>query len=169
MKNIKFSRLFAAFAFVAILALAGCKQNVEPEKNYYYVLPLEANDSLIADWVDSTSTHYEITQNSFDNHGTFGNSYAGDNLVVLKSSDTAGIIFIKFTRAANPDWTYTASAPDVGKWYAVSYKDLTASSIKISGAYKKNGKTACTTLKDAVKEFTVDNGYFAAYSDCTKQ
>ena len=168
MKNIKFSRLFAAFAFVAILALAGCKQNVEPEKNYYYVLPLEANDSLIADWVDSTSTHYEITQNSFDNHGSWGNSYAGNNLVVLKSSDTAGIIFIKYTRAMNSDYTYSATAPDVGKWYAISYKNLTASSIKISGAYKKNGKTACTTLKDAVKEFTVDHGYFATYTDCTK-
>ena len=169
MKNIKISRLFATMMFVAVLAFTGCTQQVEEKITYFYVLPIESGDALIADWVDNNAAHYVITQSSFDNYGSWGDSYAGNNLVVLKQSDTAGTIFIKYTRAMNPDdYSYTTTAPDVGKWYAISYKGLSASSIQIAGAYKNGGKSACATLNEAVKEFTIANGYFATYSDCTK-
>ena len=169
MKNIKISRLFAAALFVAAFTFFGCAQNEEETSTkYIYVLPIDADDALIGDWVDDTACHYEISQTAFDNHGSWGDSYAGNNLVVQKFSETSGTIFIKYTRAMNPDFSYTNTAPDVGNWYAISYKDLTDSSIQIAGAYKENGKSSCATLKEAVKEFTKGHGYFDTYSTCTK-
>ena len=69
----------------------------------------------------------------------------------------------------NADWSYSETAPDVGKWYAISYKDLGAEKISISGAYKEGGATSCETLDEAVTEFTVDNGYFGFYTSHTRQ
>ena len=162
MKNIKFSRLFAAFAFVAILALAGCKQ---PEEETPYAIE--------GTWVDSTGAKFEIThselKNTYVNNGVTCDSYAGNELTVEQTSDTSGTIFIKYTRAMNPDWTYSESAPDVGKWYAVSYKSLTDTSVEFAGAWKPNGETSCETLEDAKAEFTSDNGYYGEYTTYTRQ
>ena len=60
------------------------------------------------------------------------------------------------------------TAPDVGKWYAVSYKNLKKDSVSLSGAFKLGGKTSTETFKEAIQEFTVENGYFDYYSECTK-
>ena len=155
MKKNNFSRLFAAMIFVAVLVLSGCGKT-------------PAKASIYGDWVDSSKAHYEITKSTFKNYGENYDSYAGDNLTVDEISDTEGTIFIKYTIAANADWTYSATAPDVGKWYAISYKDLTENAVKISGAYKAGGKTACATLEEAKTEFTAANGYFDYYSECTK-
>ena len=171
MKNIKISRLFATMMFVAVLAFTGCTQQVEEKITYFYVLPIESGDALIADWVDNTAAHYVITQSSFDNYGSWGDSYAGNNLVVLKQSDTAGTIFIKYTRAMNPDYSYTTTAPDVGKWYAVSYKSLTDTSVEIAGAanYTNGGVSSCDTLEEAKEEFTIEKGYFETHDTFVKQ
>ena len=74
----------------------------------------------------------------------------------------------------HPDWDspeywyrYSATAPDVGKWYAISFKELTDKAVKISGAY--GTKFSTDTLEEAIAEFTVEKGYFASYSDCAKQ
>ena len=167
MKNIKFSRLFAAFAFVAILALAGCKQQPDEPK------------AIEGTWVNSYTdgkTYFKITGSEFDNYGesTTGTykSYAGNNVTIVESSSSAGMIYFKFTRAADANWNYVtdpAQAPDIGKWYAVSYKELNGKNVKISGAWKNGGQSSCETLEAAKAEFTVANGYFASYSDCVKQ
>ena len=192
MKNIKFSRLFAAVTFVAILVLAGCKQ---PED--------ETKGSIYGTWLDSSwgKSYYTITDSSFKNYGerpdgSSYDGYTGSDLVVDKVSDTDGYIYIKYLTsyeveyseptAENKDsWTrqsyesdgetyyywerYSSNAPDVGKWYAISYKNLTKDSVQISGAAKVGGKTSCDTLEEAKEEFTIDNGYFAYYSECKKQ
>ena len=154
MKKNNFSRLFAAMLFVAVLVLTGC--NPQPKKG-----------SIYADWVDSAKCHYEITKDSVKNYGEGWEGYTGNNVTVDEISDTDGYIYIKYTKAMNPDWSYSADAPDVGKWYAISYTDLTEKTVKLSGAYKADGKSACDTLEDAKKEFTVANGYFAKYSECS--
>ena len=183
MKNLKFSRLFAAVTFVAILVLAGCKQ---PDTSTVA--------SLYGTWVDSYNSYYKITATTFENYGDTYESYAGNALTVVEDTEDSGRIFIKYTKSyestntkptgddaetwtyspANPAWgtaeswyRYSTTAPDVGKWYAISYKDLTANSIKISGA--AGTKTSCDTLEEAKTEFTVDNGYFSYYSSCAKQ
>lgn len=128
---------------------------------------------LVGKWQDSSNFIYEISKNEFSNYGEGFYSYAGNNLVIsITSNDfSSGYIYIQYTRAADENWNYTTDktkAPDIGKWYAISYKGLTASSIQISGAYKYDGKTSTETLEEAMAEFTIENGYFAMYSDCVK-
>ena len=108
--------------------------------------------------------------NSYTYNGETCDTYAGDSLVVRYTNEgqTAGYIYIKYTRAMNPDYTYSETAPDAGKWYALSFKNLTSSSVSISGAYKQGGKTSAETLEDALVEFTVENCYFGSYSECVK-
>ena len=165
--------LFVSFGFMS------CQQEDETE----YV-----NYSLTGTWVNSYSggtSVYKITSSTFDNSGTSSyngttstyDSYAGNNLVVSYTNDeeTSGYIYIKYTRAycsTHSDSTtytyiYDTDAADVGKWYAIAFKELTASSVSLSGAYGTVSSTS--TLEEAISTFTIDNGYFTTYSECVKQ
>lgn len=167
MKSTRLSLLRAKavlFALVSVLAFSfsACNVTTEPEVEYVY------NDLLVGTWTGGSTEwpeSYTITNTTFESKG----SYKGDNLVVQKLDSTSGYIYIKYTVAMNADYSYSETAPDVGKWYAISYKDLGAEKISLSGAYKKDGATSCETLDEAVTEFTVDNGYFAYYSPLTRQ
>ena len=170
LRRTKFS---AILLFLSLsIFLASCKPEPDPET----LLPqgieeLSTDSPLIGKWQDNYNSIYDISQNEFSNYGDTYDSYAGNNLVISKTSENSGYIYIQYTRAADENWNYTTDktkAPDIGKWYAISYKSLTASSIKISGAYKKGGETSTETLEEAITEFTIDNGYFETYSDCTK-
>ena len=128
-------------------------------------------DALKGTWTSTAGEVFKITDTTLSNGGSWGDCYAGDNLTVVKTDETSGIIYIKYTRAATANWTYStdpAEAPDIGKWYAVAYKNLALHSVELSGAYKADGKTSTETLEEAKTEFTVANGYFASYSECTK-
>lgn len=169
---------------VVLFNFASCKTEDEgPEyvNNYIYVLPLEEDSNLVGSWTSSYSSGtevYKITSSTFDNSGSYTyngetityNSYAGNNLVVSYTNDdkTAGYIYIKYTRAycSTHSYVYDTDAADVGKWYAVAFKDLTSSSVSLSGAYGTVSSTS--TLDEAVKTFTVANGYFSYYSECAK-
>lgn len=172
MKSTRLSLLRAKavlFALVSVLAFSfsACNVTTEPEVEHVYK-QIDADDLLVGTWtVGSTEwpESYTITNTTFESKG----SYKGNNLVVQKLDSTSGYIYIKYTVAMNADWSYSETAPDVGKWYAISYKDLGAEKISLSGAYKKDGATSCKTLDEAVTEFTVGNGYFGTYSSCTRQ
>lgn len=156
----KFSAILIALSLS--IFLASCKTESDPKD----FLPL-------GKWQDSFGSIYEISQTEFSNYSETYDSYAGNNLVIsITSNDfSSGYIYIQYTRAAEKNGNYTTDktkAPDVGKWYSISYKSLTASSIQISGAYKKGGETSTETLKEAMAEFTIENGYFSTYSDCVK-
>ena len=79
---------------------------------------------------------------------------------IIWSSDASGIIYGRYI--TNSFYTNV-----VGKYYAVSFKDLTDTSISISGAYK-DGKMAADSLVEAITEFTINNGYYSLYSSCKK-
>lgn len=172
MKSTRLSLLRAKavlFALVSVLAFSfsACNVTTEPEVEHVYK-QIDADDLLVGTWTGGSTEwpeSYTITNTTFESKG----SYKGNNLVVQKLDSTSGYIYIKYTVAMNADWSYLETAPDVGKWYAISYKDLGAEKISISGAYKKDGATSCETLDEAVTEFTVDNGYFGNYSSCTRQ
>lgn len=170
MKSTRLSLLRAKavlFALVSVLAFSfsACNVTTEPEVEHVYK-QIDADDLLVGTWTDGTKYGtYIITNTTFENAG----SYKGNNLVVQKLDSTSGYIYIKYTVAMNADYSYSETAPDVGKWYAISYKDLGAEKISISGAYKDGGATSCETLDEAVTEFTVDNGYFGSYSPLTRQ
>lgn len=150
-------------------SLASCKTADDDNPLPQGIEELSADSPLIGKWKDSYGSIYEISQTEFSNYGENYNSYAGKNLVISKSTDNSGYIYIQYTRAAEKNGNYTTDktkAPDVGKWYSISFKELTNSSIKLSGAYGE--KTSTETLEEAITEFTIENGYFANYSDCTK-
>ena len=154
--------LFVSFGFMS------CQQEDETE----YV-----NYSLTGTWQSSYGEIFKITSTSLSNSGSWGDAYAGNNLVVSYTNDeeTSGYIYIKYTRAycsTHSDSTtytyiYDEDAADVGKWYAIAFKELTASSVSLSGAYGTVSSTS--TLEEAISTFTIDNGYFTTYSECVKQ
>lgn len=155
----KFSRFLAVFITVVSLCAFGCK--TQPEEVSY--------SDIFGKWTDDSGSIYEITEDSFKNYGEGWSAYEGNSLEIIPNDDgKSGTIFLKYTVSANPDWSYSDTAPDVGKWYAVSYKNLTKNSVSLSGAFKIGGKTSTETLIEAIKEFTVANGYFDNYSECTK-
>lgn len=80
---------------------------------------------------------------------------------IIWSSDASGIIYGRYI--TNSFYTNV-----VGKYYAVSFKDLTYSSVSICGAYKEKGKIATDSLVEAINEFTINNGYYSFYSSCKK-
>ena len=179
MKSTRFSFGSAATFLGALLivvslsfSLASCKTDDNNDDS------LTSGIALIGKWKDSYDSTYEISQNEFSNYGYGYDSYAGNNLVIsITSNDfSSGYIYIQYTKAycakhSNLEeykYTYDNDSPDVGKWYAISYKSLTASSIQISGAYKDGGKTSTETLEEAMAEFTIENGYFSTYSECVK-
>lgn len=170
MKSTRLSLLRAKavlFALVSVLAFSfsACNVTTEPEVEHVYK-QIDADDLLVGTWTDGTKYGtYIITNTTFEN----ARSYKGNNLVVQKLDSTSGYIYIKYTVAMNAEYSYSETAPDVGKWYAISYKDLGAEKISISGAYKDGGATSCETLDEAVTEFTVDNGYFGFYTSHTRQ
>ena len=176
MKSTRFSFGSAATFLGALLvvvslsfSLASCKTADDDNPLPQGIEELSADSPLIGKWKDSYGSIYEISQTEFSNYGKSYESYAGNNLVISKSTDNSGYIYIQYTRAADENWNYTTDktkAPDVGKWYSISFKELTNSSIKLSGAYGE--KTSTETLEEAITEFTIENGYFASYSDCTK-
>lgn len=161
MKNTKFSFNRAWLVLTALLMSAlvavsftSCKSD-------------DDDASIYGTWVNKTDTYtetYKITETMFSN-----GYYEGNNLTVIESSDSSGYIYIKYTKSMNDDWSYSETAPDVGKWYAISYKNLTDDTVSISGAYKSGGATSTETLDEAVSEFTIENGYFGTYSDCKRQ
>ena len=154
----------------------------------------EALTAISGNWKGEWENYtIDLDKKTFD-AGSY--SYAGDIAEASFTNDekTEGYIYLKYTRAyesttteptgddtatwtgydsnndeTNDTWyRYSESAPDVGKYYAVAFKNLTASSVSLSGAYKYNGKSSCETLAEAKTEFTISNGYFATYSELAK-
>ena len=157
----KFSRFLAVFITVVSLCAFGCK--TQPEEDFI--------SDLYGKWTSSFGEVFEISKDSFKNYGEGWSAYEGNSLEIIPNDDgKSGTIFLKYTVSKNPDpdKSYSNTAPDVGKWYAVSYKNLTKNSVSLSGALKSGGKTSTETLEEAKEEFTVENGYFGIYSECTK-
>ena len=161
--------LFVSFGFMS------CQQEDDDNGLPDGVYELSDNSALIGTWQSSYGEIFKITSTSLSNGGSWGDSYAGNNLVVSYTNDeaTSGYIYIKYTRAycsthSDPTtYIYDTDAADVGKWYAIAFKELTASSVSLSGAYGTVSSTS--TLEEAISTFTIDNGYFSTYSECVKQ
>lgn len=181
MKHFNFSsaakKIFSTLFILSALLCMSCQTEPTSENLFEKIENLSADSVLIGKWIDSFNSVYEISESELSNFDEENgiktyDSYAGNNLNIIKLTEESGYIYIQYTRAPDKDWNYTTDknlAPDVGKWYALSYKNLTQNSVQISGAYKIGGRTSCETLEEAVKEFTIENGYFAGCSDCVKK
>ncbi|MBQ5434385.1 MAG: hypothetical protein IIU30_13195 [Treponema sp.] len=183
MKSIKNALVRKSLLLCALFVFTGLVSCTPEVKTVYQMYDLEGT------W----SAQYEQYTINFDN-GTFDSgaySYAGNNMVIKFTDNDAGYIFVKYTRAyeftaedksSDDTWTkttwpsagyyrYSSTAPDVGKWYAISFKNLTSNSISLSGAAgatEGHYLTSTDTLEEAIAEFTIDNGYFGWYSELVK-
>lgn len=149
MKTKKFGKIYTCslllvFLFIAIIS---CDKN-----------PYNDNSRLLGTWENPkySGETYIYDGITFTSSG----SYKMKVKSIIWSSDASGIIYGKYTEN-----TYSPSV--VGKYYAVSFKDLTDTSISICGAYK-DGKMSADTLVEAINEFTINNGYYSFYSSCKK-
>ena len=159
MKNLKFSRLFAAMMFVAVLAFAGCKQQPEEEKA-----------SIKGTWISTFNEKYEIKDSNYNNYYTANNEFvlyfSTDNVEIVEATDKTGFVFGKFN-----DADHIGYGASVGQWYGFYYSDLEKDSVKIYQPFKPDGKAGCDTLDEAKTEYTLDNGYYdlSNPSVCSKQ
>ena len=149
MKTKKFGKihtysLLLVFLFIAIIS---CNKN-----------PYNDNSRLLGTWENKQQTYTETY--IYDGINFDAGSYKMKVKSIIWSSDASGIIYGRYTEN-----TYSPSV--VGKYYAVSFKDLTDTSISISGAFK-GGKMAADSLVEAITEFTINNGYYGNYSSCKK-
>ena len=150
MKTKKFGKihtysLLLVFLFIAIIS---CNKN-----------PYNDNSRLLGTW-ENKQPNFTETYIYDGITFTSSGSYKMKVKSIIWSSDASGIIYGKYTEN-----TYSPSV--VGKYYAVSFKDLTDTSISISGAFK-GGKMAADSLVEAITEFTINNGYYGTYSSCKK-
>lgn len=147
MKTKKFGKihtysLLLVFLFIAIISC---------NKNPY--------NRLLGTWENKQPTYTETY--IYDGINFDAGSYKMKVKSIIWSSDASGIIYGRYI--TNSFYTNV-----VGKYYAVSFKDLTYNNISISGAYKSDGKTGTDTLVEAISEFTINNGYYSLYSSCKK-
>mgnify|MGYP004464911873 FL=1 len=146
MKTKKFGKIYTyslllVFLFIAIIS---CNKNPYNRLLGTWENPKYSGETYIYDGITFTSS----------------GSYKMKVKSIIWSSDASGIIYGRYTEN-----TYSPSV--VGKYYAVSFKDLTDTSISISGAFK-GGKMAADSLVEAITEFTINNGYYSLYSSCKK-
>lgn len=171
----------AALLFVSSIYFTSCKQDEDSSTdNSINAEKLAAGDPLIRDWSTGYST-VSIDEDYFAD----GDTYTIENLYVQKFDDESGIIYGQYTYVL--DWEKGVSEEPaegdyyeswgkwfplneslIGKWYAVAYKNLSSSELSYSGALNAAGSKAEPTLAKAIKEFTIEKGYFSTYSDCTK-
>lgn len=145
MKTKKFGKihtysLLLVFLFIAIISC---------NKNPY--------NRLLGTWENPT---YKDETYIYDGINFDAGSYKMKVKSIIWSSDASGIIYGRYI--TNSFYTNV-----VGKYYAVSFKDLTDTSISICGAYK-DGKMSADSLVEAITEFTINNGYYSTYSSCKK-
>ena len=103
----KFSRFLAVFITVVSLCAFGCK--TQPEEAFI--------SDLYGKWTSSPNEVYEISKDYFKTYGESWSGYEGDSIIIIpnENDNASGTIFLKYTVSANSDWSYSNTAPDVGK------------------------------------------------------
>ena len=121
MKHLKKSSLLAFLMILAMFFAVSCdvaqEEDVTDTENEPSVF-IDVPDNLIGTWEfnGQWTESYTITKDSFTN-----GYYTGNNAKVYKTDEKSGYIYIQYTKAMNADYSYSETAPDVGKWYAVHY------------------------------------------------
>ena len=153
------SVLFVVLAGAFVFGTMACTQ---PET-------VTETNTVYGTWTSTYCEKYVVAKDTalFENYYTNSKTkeltlyYTCNEVSVVPETETTGYIYGKFN-----DESHIGYGATVGQWYAVYYKNLTATSVSLSQA--SGNKAAVDTLDDAKKEFTVDNGYFAYFSECTK-
>ena len=156
MKNLKFSRLFAAMLFVACFVFVGCDPQTEDPTS-----PKEV--TIFGTWADDSSYN---PYNNYDCKITIDYietaSYGKHDgpIYLTKTSETSGFIYYQFSEDI-PGYDANLKRITVegtkGKWCAVAYKNLTADSVQMCDAFKTYD--FANTLSEAVELYTLDEWF----------
>jgi hypothetical protein len=137
-------------------AAAGCAPFVIPGDlgQYFQSLPYSAAYAYYDDGfaVDSTAKTFYYYSDS-----TFTTKWGGPIVNIVSDTSGAYIMIVKLTEVTG-SWN---TPPELGKYFACAYKNLTSSAVNSNTAYKSSGEnTGTTTIAEAISEYTVANGYF---------
>ena len=164
MKNIKFSRLFAAAMLVACFAFAGCKPQVEEVtvEKVIVVRPLTNTDAIVGKWDDGYEDFWVYTgyacQYAPNKVETASYGAHDSTVYIQETSENSGYLYYKFSQ---PISLYGVGEVDVtGKWGAIAYQNLTSTSVQMCDANYMDQKWA-GSLAECVKQYTKENNYFA--------
>ncbi|WP_258019494.1 hypothetical protein, partial [Brachyspira hampsonii] len=129
---------------------------------------------LIKDWYNEKQPQYnevyQIRENGNNKIDFIVPDPAGDVSysisiveIIWNSDNTSGIMYGTYTMA--PSWS-----PDyLNKWYAISFKSLSANTLSISQAMLSDGSASAETFEEAKSIFTEENNAFSYYSDLVPQ
>lgn len=166
MKNIKFSRLFAAMMFVAVLSFAGCKQQPEEEKLPENVRLLSEDDGIVGKWEDNYPSWNSFTtydcqiKTDFVELASYNNLHES-TVYIKETAEDEGYIYFQFSQPIN---LWQIGDVDVtGKWGAIAYQKLTQNSVQMCDADYTDQQFA-STLEECVAKYFKTSGYFAGIS-----
>lgn len=159
MKNIKNKLLL----FIAVL-LISCSNS--PTNPIITNFKDNENYNLLVNVWENKNYQGEIYEYKEDYFYSYGGKYGSITYSILieeivwGKDNISGIMYGKYIESWDKD--------SIGKYYAVSFKNLTSKSISISGALNPDGKYTSDSLNEAKKIFTVENNSFSIYSDCVQ-
>ena len=145
--------LFVVSCLSATLLLTSCNTEADDSGNLngtwenVYVDPSGEEPDYITTIKINTSAKTVIFQGSYE--GTIANSY--------NYEAKSGVLIVKFTKYA--DWGSEPSSThaNVGKYGALYWTALTATSVSLSDAYVGFDHVMFDTLTEANAQFTLDN------------
>ena len=149
--------LFLLAAFIlgtSVWLITGCDTTLGGNND-----PIPMPEALKGNWVSSYGEEYIISSTTFTSKYGDLVSYAGTIVNVREDGSNAGYITIKYTE--NSYYTSVLGINVVGNYYVIHYKNLSSSSLELSGASDGEGKVI---QEEAETEYTVLLGSFAWYS-----
>lgn len=163
MKNTNFSRCVklwvAALVLVCGVAFTGCKPGVDKPALPAGVKELSADSMLIGDWASNAGDGYTITQTTMKYNDSWGYNWTGTIVGVSENC-----IYYKFSEVGEK-----LDSSIIGKYGATSYVKQSDAVLKFSDATEPDySKGAEATLEEAVKELTIENGYYSDYGTYNK-
>jgi hypothetical protein len=130
--------------------------------------------TLYDTWTSQYGEGYTISRTALSYDSGFGEeyNYAGNNITVVSfnNTNTAGVIIFRYTKTTSS----TNPNPEVGKYTAVYYRNLTTSSVDMATAnlgVAGNYETPTANSLSAAKlQFTADKAgdYVSMYGSYTK-
>ncbi|MCR5401030.1 MAG: hypothetical protein K6E78_05475 [Treponema sp.] len=184
MKSTKLSLFSAKSALLSLLVLfvfssafVGCKQaDDEDDLNLAY-RQLTADDAIAnVKWADDYTpwNNYDSTYDcritpSFIETASYGKQEG--KIYIVKISETSGYIYYQIKDTSSFSYSNKEASSYLDKWYGLYYEKLEADKVTMCDAlpsfepsdpvtYKIADYHCADSLEDAVKNITVENGYF---------
>lgn len=160
--------LFAISLAVLSLGFMSCQHETDDDNDD--ISTLTYLTSCMGTWRSTYGEIFKFNTSEVESYFETSLGYTGDSVVFERETATSGYIYMQYTRAyctthsSGYNYIYDTDSLDVGKWYAIYYKNLTLDSVSISGS----ALPASNSLEDAKIEHTVEKGAFAGFSECTR-